>query len=168
MTDVQTQWQTRNCGECTACCEGWLESARMRMRPGCACRHLAEGRCSIYAERPENPCRNFDCGWKLQGSPLPDDMRPDQCGAIVILDQDFRRWATIRAVPVGWQIPDQTLRRIKSFAVAQKVALIYHEHEQDGDKRTLTHQVAFGPPDFMAAFREAMQQSGAEELDPLM
>jgi hypothetical protein len=140
----------------------------MRMRPGCACRHLAEGRCSIYPERPEIPCRNFDCGWKLRESPLPDDMRPDQCGAIVILGQDFRRWTTIRAVPVGWQIPDNTLRRIKGFAMARKMALIYHQHEHNGNVLTQTHQVAFGPPDFMAAFREAMQKSGAEELDPVM
>jgi hypothetical protein len=140
----------------------------MAMFPGKPCQHLCQGRCSIYPTRPDNPCRNFDCGWKLPGSPMPDDMRPDQCGAIVILGQDFRHWPTIRAVPVGWQIPEPTLRRIKGFAVANKMALVYQEHEHEGQALVQTHQVAFGPPDFVAAFREAMQKSGAEELKPTM
>lgn len=146
----------------------------MEMRPGKACRHLCAGRCSIYSDRPENPCRSFDCGWKVSGSPMPDDMRPDQCGAIVILGQDWRHWQVIRAVPVGGQIPESTLRRIKGFAMAQKMALIYHEHEYeheyeqglgDGSIRR-THRIGFGPPDFVVAFRQAMQQEGAEETGP--
>jgi len=135
----------------------------MKMSPGKACQHLCQGRCSIYIHRPENPCRNFDCGWKLQGSPMPDDMRPDQCGAIVILGQDWRQWPAIRAVPVGWVIPEHTLRRIKAFTVAQKVVLIYHEHEHVNGVLRQTHQVGFGPPDFMAAFRQAMLEGGSIE-----
>ncbi len=140
----------------------------MQMHPGKACSHLCEGRCVIYASRPDNPCRSFDCGWKITGSPLPEDMRPDRCGAILILGQDFRHWPTLRAVPVGWQIPQQTLQRIKGFAMAQKMALIFHEHEHAGDSLTQTQQVAFGPPDFVDAFREAMQKAGAKELGPLL
>ncbi len=136
----------------------------MSLAPGHPCQHLCANGCSIYTERPENPCRNFDCGWKLRGSPLPDDMRPDQCGAIVILGQDWRHWPAIRAVPVGWVIPEQTLRRIKAFTVSQKMILIYHEHDQADGVLTQTHQVGFGPPDFMAAFREAMMKVGASEL----
>jgi hypothetical protein len=140
----------------------------MQMSPGKPCSHLRDARCSIYPTRPDNPCRNFDCGWKIAGSPMPDNMRPDQCGAIVIFGQDFRQWRTIRAVPVGWQIPEKTLRGIKAFAMAQKMALIYHEHEHEGEALRKTHQVAFGPPGFVAAFREAMEQGGAEETTPIL
>lgn len=91
-------------------------------------------------------------------------MRPDRCGAIVILGQDWRQWPAIRAVPVGWAIPEQTLRRIKAFTMAQKMVLIYHEHEHEAGRLRQTQQVGFGPPGFMAAFREAMLQGGAEEL----
>jgi hypothetical protein len=136
----------------------------MALSPGKPCQHLCANRCSIYPNRPQNPCRDFDCGWKLAGSPLPDDMRPDRCGAIVILGQDWRQWPAIRAVPVGWEIPQHTLHRIKGFTVAQKMVLIYHHHEQLDGVLTQTHKVAFGPPDFMAAFREAMVKGGAEEM----
>ncbi len=82
---------------------------------------------------------------------------------MVILGQDWRQWQAVRAVPVGWVIPDQTLRRIKAFTVAQKMALIYQEHEHLEGQLTQTHQVGFGPLDFMVAFRQAMLQGGAEE-----
>ncbi|HMB58689.1 MAG TPA: hypothetical protein VKN35_02155 [Xanthomonadales bacterium] len=155
----------RECGECTACCEGWIESARMEMKPGVPCRQLVGGGCSIYAQRPENPCRNFNCGWKIPNSPLPDEMRPDQCGAIVVLGQDWRHWRVIRAVPVGWTIPDETLRRIKHFAVVQRMALIYHEFEHIDGAYSRTQRIGFGPPDFVKSFREALIKEGAEELE---
>lgn len=136
----------------------------MEMYPGKPCKHLDSGLCTIYPERPDNPCRTFDCGWKLPGSSMPDDMRPDRCGAIVILGQDWRHWKVVRAVPVGWAIPNATLRRIKSFVIAQKMALIYHQFEHENGQLTQTHRIGFGPPDFDAAFRNAMKQEGAEEL----
>lgn len=134
------------------------------MSPGNPCQHLCANRCSIYPERPQNPCRDFDCGWKLPGSPMPDDMRPDRCGAIVILGQDWHQWPAIRAVPVGWAIPEHTLRRIKAYTIAQRMVLIYHQHEQCDGVLIQTHKVGFGPPDFMAEFREAMLTGGAEEM----
>lgn len=94
---------------------------------------------------------------------MPEDMRPDRCGAIVILGQDLRHWKVIRAVPVGWTIPDQTLQKIKRYALSQKMALIYHEFEHENGVLTQTHRIGFGPPDFVAAFREAMEQASAEE-----
>lgn len=80
----------RACGPCTACCEGWAEGEIRghRMRPGTPCRFLQDGRpggaCTIYAERPQQPCRNFVCGWLAPGSPLPDAFRPDRCGVILV------------------------------------------------------------------------------------
>ena len=138
----------------------------MQMHPGKPCRHLQGGCCSIYPDRPDNPCRNFDCGWKMPNSPMPDDMRPDQCGAIVVLGQDLGRWRVIRAVAVGWTIPPPTLQRLKRFALSAKMCLIYHEFEHENGVLSQTHRIGFGPPDFVAAFREAMEQEGAEETGP--
>ena len=71
----------------------------------------------------------------------------------------------VRAVPVGWVIPEHTLRRIKAFTMKQQISLIYQEHEQEKGVLTRTHKVGFGPPDFMAAFREVMLKGGADEVD---
>ena len=157
---------TRECGACTACCQGWLESIPLDIYPGKACQHLTRGGCGIYPDRPHDPCRKFHCGWKLYGSPMPEDMRPDQCGAIVVLGQHWKQWKLIRAVPVGWTFPEKTLKRIKNFAVAENLALIYVEFEQKDGVRTLTNRVGFGPPDFLAAFREALEQDDAAATTP--
>ncbi len=84
----------RACGPCTACCEGWAEGEIRghRMHPGQPCHFLrpsgerdgAGSPCRIYDERPVSPCRNFVCGWRADGSPFPDDFRPDRAGVIVV------------------------------------------------------------------------------------
>ncbi len=84
----------RECGPCTACCEGWAEGEIRghRMHPGQPCHFLAPpvertqaaSPCRIYEERPESPCRRFVCGWRATGSPFPDHFRPDESGVILV------------------------------------------------------------------------------------
>ena len=54
------------------------------MRPGTPCHFLGATGCTIYDERPHDPCRTFFCAWRLQGNPFPDAFRPDRIGAIVL------------------------------------------------------------------------------------
>ena len=64
---------SRNCGMCTACCDGWL-TANIRgheMRVGVPCHFRGEGGCTIYQDRPVDPCRGFHCAWRLSGNPFP-------------------------------------------------------------------------------------------------
>lgn len=73
----------RSCGECTACCEGWLtgEAHGHSFQPGRPCFYL-QNNCGIYETRPENPCQTYKCVW-LADSSLPLWMRPDKSKAIV-------------------------------------------------------------------------------------
>lgn len=74
----------RKCGECTGCCEGWLADTvwGRAMYPGKSCYFLKNKKCSIYETRPNNPCRNFYCGW-VKETEFPDWMRPDKSGVIL-------------------------------------------------------------------------------------
>src|SRR5258708_23210102 len=76
----------RNCGPCTACCDGWLqiEVRGHKIRPGKPCPFSVEHQCSISSERPQHPCREFICGWLVASSPLPDWMRPDKSDLIML------------------------------------------------------------------------------------
>jgi hypothetical protein len=81
---------SRNCGTCTACCDGWL-TANIRgheMRVGVPCHFRGEGGCTIYEDRPEDPCRGFHCAWRLSGNPFPESFRPDRLGVIILA----KRW----------------------------------------------------------------------------
>jgi hypothetical protein len=76
----------RQCGECTACCDGWVAGVieGHEMKPGTACHFRGDHCCSIYERRPKHPCRDFVCGWLQKGSPFPEGWRPDEIGVMVI------------------------------------------------------------------------------------
>lgn len=74
----------RACDGCTKCCEGWLAGTihGKNMFPGRPCHFMGKAGCTIYADRPENPCKTFECEW-LTNPELPEWAKPAQCNAII-------------------------------------------------------------------------------------
>lgn len=74
---------SRSCDECSKCCEGWFAGTAHghSFYPGKPCHFLGKG-CTIYENRPEKPCKTFNCEW-LVNNELPAWMRPDMCNAIL-------------------------------------------------------------------------------------
>jgi hypothetical protein len=73
----------KECGGCTACCSGALSGQAhghyfFKGRP---CFFLKGKGCSIYQDRPENPCVSYRCGYLAEAF-FPEWMRPDKCGFI--------------------------------------------------------------------------------------
>ena len=52
--------------------------------PGRPCPHSTGAGCDDYANRPEDPCINFNCGWVVDNSPLPEWLNPSNAKVIVI------------------------------------------------------------------------------------
>jgi hypothetical protein len=132
----------RQCGSCTACCDGWLkiEVYGHRIDRGQPCPFSAGHSCTIYQRRPQDPCREFICGWLAPTSPLPEWMRPDKAG-MILLPANFR-WQDHPvdvAVAVGERPKTKALDWLKSFCAARKRLLIYQIGED---------WYAFGPPAF--------------------
>lgn len=153
--------QQRQCQPCTACCDGWvrIEIEGMAVYPGHPCPHSTGSGCRIYAQRPVDPCVNFECGWRKAGSPLPDWMRPDLAG--VMLLPEVRRWQGLPvdvAVPVGARIPPRSLDWLKRHAEQSRRPLIYLE--QSPDQQALQREqntIAYGPPEFQAEIARLLQ-----------
>lgn len=119
------------------------------LRPGHPCPHASAGGCGVYSTRPEVPCRTFVCSWLVEGSPLPDWMRPDLCGAIVLLSMPWEGEKVISAVPVGRAIPERTLDWLKSYAEKHGRPLVFYKRTVDGEGRfTGLKRLGFGPPAF--------------------
>jgi uncharacterized cysteine cluster protein YcgN (CxxCxxCC family) len=74
---------TRTCDGCSECCQGWLigEIPGHQFFPGQPCFYVQESKCTNYADRPQNPCRSFNCTW-IDEEVLPMWMRPDLSGVI--------------------------------------------------------------------------------------
>ena len=74
----------RSCDGCTKCCEGWLwsEAYGHKFWPGRPCHFMCEKGCSIYENRPIDPCKNFKCEW-LENNNIPEWMKPSVSNVII-------------------------------------------------------------------------------------
>lgn len=80
----------RECGSCTKCCEGWItgEALGYKFDLGKPCHFIAIGKgCTVYANRPKDPCINYKCGW-LSNPDIPEWMKPDSANCIVSYKND--------------------------------------------------------------------------------
>lgn len=78
----------KECGTCTKCCEGWLKGniRGHEMYLGKPCFFLEIGKgCGDYVNRPENPCKGFECAW-LDIEEMPDKFKPEITGVIAYLN----------------------------------------------------------------------------------
>lgn len=152
----------RECQPCTACCDGWVQITvkGCEAYPGHPCPHSTGKGCDDYENRPVSPCREFECAWVRPGSFLPEDFRPNECGALVI--DHILKWQGLvvdLAVPVGREIPEKTLQWLMQHAEQTMRPLIYQMQDPDSpelEKNPLT--LAYGPPAFQEWVLEQQAQ----------
>lgn len=121
----------RECGECRACCEGWLiiDNESIKASPGKPCQHMVANGCEIYADRPENPCRVFNCSWLLNEDAFPEWMRPSNAKAIVVNNGvNWQGNIFDMVVPVGKRVPPRTLNWLLNHANKTQKPFIYSKH----------------------------------------
>jgi hypothetical protein len=79
----------RSCDGCTLCCRV-LEAVTLEKPMGVLCAQCDVGKgCRIHETRPEE-CRNYHCGWLIDGS-LGDEWRPETAHIIITYDLEGRR-----------------------------------------------------------------------------
>lgn len=140
--------EERQCGPCTACCDGWLRINihGYDVRPGRPCPYSIAHSCSIYENRPEDPCRKFVCGWLVRGSPLPEEFRPDKIGVIFVISP-WRGVPIYVLTPAGRDPSDDVLRWTKEWSLRVQKPFLY----QSGGE-----WYAFGSPQFQKEVLEKM------------
>jgi len=154
----------RQCLPCTACCEGWLQINvnSEEIYPGRPCSNCNTGEgCRIYERRPVEPCQRFLCGWRDEGSPLPDWFRPDNA-KVIVLPNKFRwkGYPVDVAVPVGKRIPPRALKWLMQYAQKHQRLLVYMEQKtKDAGFEKSQQCLAYGPPLFLQEI-EAMVREG--------
>ena len=118
--------------------------------PGRPCPHSTGRGCDDYANRPVDPCINFNCGWIAENSPLPEWMKPNNAKVIVIFNKtQWRGLAVDVAVPIGRRIPPRALNWLKEFAASKGRPLLFSEQvKEDGVFQRQQLFSAHGPPEF--------------------
>jgi len=118
--------------------------------PGSPCPHSTGRGCDDYANRPTDPCVNFNCGWVVPNSPLPEWMKPSDAKVIVIFNKTSWRGMPVDvAVPVGQRIPPRALNWLKDFAVRHGRPLLFSEQvKENGVYQREQLFSAHGPAEF--------------------
>lgn len=118
----------RECGECTKCCEGRLEAViyGQRMHPGNPCRFLCKSNgCTIYNDRPENPCRIYKCAW-IADDTFPLWMQPHLTNIIInkktALNDAITYYDVIEA---GGKMSAETLNWLLTWALKNRKNISY-------------------------------------------
>ena len=143
----------RECGTCTACCEGWAEGEIRghRMFPGQHCHFLQQGHCVIYDERPQSPCRNFVCGWLLPGSPFPEAFKPERSGVIVV-PMRWRDRACYVLLSAGSDPSNEMIDWMKAHARVSGSPFYY---QRDGER------LGYGPAEFQQEMQDKLARGEA-------
>ena len=92
----------------------------------------------------------------MNGSPLPDWMKPNNAKVIVLFNQHtWRGFPVDVAVPVGKRIPPRSLKWLQQFAERNTRMLLYSEQIVENGSYTRQQTVsAFGPPEFQQDIAE--------------
>ena len=115
----------RTCDGCTECCQGWLTGAANGhdFYPGKPCFYITATACSIYENRPADPCKSFKCTW-IEEELLPMWMRPDLCG-VLTTKQTQNNVTYYQARECGKTIDSKVLSWFVMWALNSKVNLMY-------------------------------------------
>jgi len=92
----------------------------------------------------------------MDGSPLPDWMKPCNSKVIVLFDQHKWRGLPVDvAVPVGKRIPPRALKWLQQFAEQHNRMLLHSEQIVENGVYTKQQAVsAYGPPEFQQEMAE--------------
>ncbi|HPE79713.1 MAG: hypothetical protein R3E46_14090 [Sedimenticolaceae bacterium] len=129
------------------------------VHPGRPCPHSTGKGCDDYANRPQDPCINFNCGWVVGESPLPDWMKPDNAKVIVIFNKITWHGLPVDvAVPVGRKIPPRALNWLKDFSQRNGRPLLFSEQIKENGRFTSRQLFsAHGPVEFQQHVAELLR-----------
>jgi hypothetical protein len=112
----------RTCASCTKCCEGWLSANILGedMFRGKPCKFVApDVGCTIYKDRPKDPCKTFECSWRATDY-VPLEFSPANTGQIITAQKldgiDF-----LCMVFAGKEVQSDFLSWFVSFAVGRQL-----------------------------------------------
>lgn len=127
------------------------------MEPGKPCQHCTAAGCAIYPDRPEQPCVVFKCAWLKDDSPMPENMRPDQCGAIVMTNREWNGTKVTMVAPTGIEVPEETLEWLKAYARQTGIPLMFRENRFRDGKYAGIRLMGYGPGWFVTAVKDMIR-----------
>lgn len=128
---IELRVKKRQCGDCTKCCEGWLEADIYghKMFPGQSCHFLEKGcnGCTIYSQRPQDPCKEYSCEWLDNSENFPEWLKPSNSGVIITkrIPPEGEEHAIYHVVETGKKMDSSVLNWLIHWALKNQVNIQY-------------------------------------------
>ena len=125
MTKVSIGKKTRSCGSCTKCCEGYLsgEVNNKLFYKGRPCFYCSENGCSIYEDRPENPCQSYSCLW-LTDANIPEWLKPN-LENVILSEKEIKGIRYIELLEAGQPMSAKVLSWFFVFGLENKMNMVW-------------------------------------------
>jgi len=111
----------RECGECTKCCEGFLEGDALghSFGNGKPCYFVEIGKgCTIYPDRPEHPCKSFKCNW-LTDLNYPEWLKPYESNSI-FMTSEINGIPFLNLIEAGNELNSKVLSWAIKYAISNQ------------------------------------------------
>lgn len=104
----------RPCGDCHACCEGFLNAIAYgnKFGQGKPCKFLCNKQCTIYETRPE-VCRKYECAWS-QGI-IPEWLKPNKVGVLISVETNPDKSQYLRVIEMKPTVDYAVYQTIKEW-----------------------------------------------------
>lgn len=139
---------SRQCGDCTKCCEGYLvgEALGKTFFRGKPCHFVAIGTgCTVYAKRPKDPCVTYKCQW-LVNSDIPEYMKPSLIDTIIDKRKTKSGIEYLNVIEAGTTLSAGVLSNLLMYALGNKINISW---EIEGGKNWI------GSEEFLQDMNEA-------------
>ena len=140
----------RECGNCHKCCDGWLKGNvnGKSFYPGKPCHFvLSRKGCTIYENRPDNPCKSYVCEW-LVNDDFPEWFKPELSN-VLINKRNVSGHNFYCLKECGIKIDSAALNWFIQYALTNNYNIVY---EVDGGKNFI------GCPEFVEAYRKTLPE----------
>jgi|694.fasta_scaffold142555_3 hypothetical protein len=117
------------CGNCTACCDGWLagNSHGNPFGKDRSCVFLCNKECTIYKTRPA-ACSNYQCAWSQGLFPLW--MKPTESNVLISIEiKDNNQF--LKVIEMGNPIKNDILKYIEDWVIQNNTYYILIKGEQN-------------------------------------
>ena len=100
---------SRSCNGCTACCDGWLDGSAHNYKfwAGRKCHFVSEDGCSIYEQRPHDPCQTFKCQWLIDNN-FPEWLKPS-LSKVIFVQRELNGIPFVHAHEAGGKMDSEVL-----------------------------------------------------------
>lgn len=151
----------RSCGKCSKCCEGYLRAQiygeEMFRGRNCAFLEKDDAGCTIYENRPESPCKEFECAW-LEDENIPSWLKPSISNAIITRNVCLENGNLnhYRLTEAGEKLRSDVLNWFIQWALSEKHNIIY---EISGKSFAIGNNV-----DFVEFAKDITDSSNSKEI----